>query len=728
MESAIQNLKNGQLHTQSSTTQANTVQPKNKSPPRSPNAPKMRLASADIEGLIDEYRAPDQVRGPETLQSVITKEVPPRPASAVERATAATGSKLSGAVRRTILTDELSKPQSGSPRSSESGEIRSDQDPGHNLTRNHQTPSATQAAKTESQHGPSVTGVLMKPNPPLGSQSKKDRTNASKSKSKPSAAGPSVRSQDPDRRQSVQPRNEPVPQRIDHSRKVTDHSPSVQVSSVSDVQPSPYRSGCDERFPRKSSVSSTPARPARSQPFPEVDTEVGKSVPGDGAKGMEEGAALSKQQSTKTHRLSSQSQAVSAARGSPPRTDAQVPGSLKPANTTMPSETNVPASQRHASLTVPSAALASQDATDAILSLSQHEQIHRLGLDLSPEGLRDLSDFLEYHGFFVKEYRDGFLARKRRLRWLEQEKLALERESLMQYERFNSIRAQTLAAREQTEPPALAGLQSKEEPGEAAAAKRMPPPLSVQRSTNNRVSATMNEGNNTLEVTPTKAITTRTSPIRTNEYLTSRSALNGSNHKRQHSDDDRDQDRGRKFTRVDSNLQYHNSSQPVSPRTARFGSQLLDGRRPLVYRAADYGYRGPSQSPDSRRRSPSPQRRAPDQFYQSQPNSWTVPYSRGPDRPRPGVEEFRRDSKATFDDRGSRDRSTYPSRSTRGISTADNRGGSRGGRAGKQLWRDYTDYQSSPARQGTVVPNGSEFLNLKAGGQSRSPSLSADLP
>lgn len=743
IESPARDVNNSEVRVKASTNGTATAPPKDKSLQHFPKASKLPPANTDIQGLIDEYRAAELVKGPQTPLKATTQKIPPLPSTISEQTRLASKSNDVGAEPQPIVTNGPSKSHNASRRSSESGEILSDQESGPTATRNDQAPSAADdLAKSESRDGPLTTVAASSSGQTRGSQLRIGLKNASKPQPMPSTSRHDLRPQDQDQRQSIQPapesRNVPLAQRIDHSRKVKDQPPPLQALSGTNTQRGSIGNKNDKRLPPKPSVFSTPARPGRPQPSSKPDNQVARREVGDDAKNNDEPTAMFQQQATEKHESSSQPQIVSAARGSSSRTLDKVHGSVKSDSSSAPIEPNSQMPHPHTSVAVPSAV--SRDQISNILSLSQQEQIQSLGLDLSSEGLRDLHDFLEYHRFFVKEYRDGFLARQRRLRALEEEKIALERESLMQYELFYSMRAQSLAAREHTEPLELQG---KPELLETSAIKPMAPPLHLQRNGNKEMVTAVSETN---VATPTRSLASRT-----NEPFVSRVELDRANLKRQLTDNDVDLERGRKVTRFDSDVPNRTGSQPVSPRTARAEPQALDKRRSLDYRAADNGYRG---------RSPSPYRRASYQPYQSRQDSWTAPSDRGQDRPRLSNDELRRDPRETRcrrcdrvghftvdcpderrnsashhlvsqrdpDDGWSKDWPTYPSRGNRGYPATNYRGASRGGRAGYQFRRSSTPYRGSPARQGAVVRKGSESLNLKAGGQSRSTSFSADLP
>lgn len=722
VESPAQNHKNSKPNDEKPAIEPDTVKNDDKFPPYSPMPPTKPPANADIQGLIDEYRASEAVKGPKTPSKASIKGLPPKPPAGLKNIEAASERSGTRAVPQSVITNGPSKPQSGSPGSSESGEIRSDQE--QEAVTAGTEPGSIIALPNSRHRNDSHSTVNVHTTDKLG-QSKPESTptDPSKPKAAPSTSRQDLPPQIQDRRKSVQrpseSRNIPLAQRVEQPR-------------------------------RKPSLPSTPARPGRRETLSIIETEEPTEAPRhDAGYGRE-----SKEKADDQLRVSSRpGGGASAASDRPLRKLDQKHDTRISDGSAMPVRSESQLLRPHTQIDTPSAV--SDQST--ILSLPQQEQIQRLGIDLTPEGLRDLSDFLDFQHFFVKEYREGFLARQRRLRALEEEKVALERESLMQYELFNSIRAQSLAAREQSEPGTVAGFQSQKETNETSSSKPMPPPLSLPRKTNVGGTVAISGRDDATEA----ALTTNSIP-RTNGQLPSHSVLDGSNLKRRHLDDDVDVDRGSKFIRIDSDSQYRNKSRPVSPRTMRTEPQTLDQRRPSDFRAVDYGYPRRSRSPDDRRRSPSPQRRASDHNYSSRHNSWTAPYNQGQHLPRPSTEELRRDNAGTlcrtchrighytFDcpdtrrrsgsrhpvspNRGNHDHDSdgprRPSRGNHSFSSASFRGGSRG-RAGyysKSFRRGSTPFKSSPARQEAGVPKGSESLNLKAGGQSRSTSFSADLP
>lgn len=785
--------KSGQTDVETLAIEASTAQADVKSSQCSPGVPTLPLANADIQGLINEYRASSRATTPHAASSgssyppsknppsiprlkeaeevaeatkgfevpslASRNEFPPLPVSKVEKIAESGKSSGTPAVPQSIEPNGPTKPQSRSPRSSDSGEIRSDQEPESATATHDHGPTITTANKKP---GNASQTTVATPTPDERPQSKPQTSQRDLSKPKKVS---SIPKQDPgphaqDRRKSTQPPSEsrkvPLAQQIDQPQKLAVQSLSQKTTPHTDRHRGAVEDRSQSRLPRKPSLPSAPASAGRPDSSSIFDSELARQESRYGRGANEDRASESKKPATRQLHVSSKTQGTSASSEASFRIRGTAHDALTSSSPTEPvvsaAEVSQPGTQSEVANAVPGRA-------DDILSLSQQKQIQNLGIDVTPEGLRDLYDFLDYHRFFNNEYRGGFLARHRRLRALEEqrraldeEKLALERESLMQYELVNSVRAQSLAASERSEPPTVAALQGKREADETPSKKPMPPPLSIPRKSNVGGAVSINGRNDSNEATPI-----RSTVPQNNEQLTS----DGSSLKRRHADDDADLDRGRKFTRV-SDVQKRDRSQPVSPRTTRPEPQAPEPRRPPDSRAADYGYRGRSRSPNYRRRSLSSHRRPSDQQYPSRQNSWATSYDRGPDRPRPSKEELRRDPRGALCHRCDRighfsvdcpdeHRDSYgrylishrggeydhdgfephrPSRGNYSFSSAGGRGGSHGraGHYSNSFRRGSTPHQSNPARAGAAAPTGSESLNLQAGGQSRSTSLSADLP
>lgn len=754
VESSIPNPDSGRLSAKASDSENVTSKPDDKSSPYSPRVPTLPPANADIQGLIDEYRSGEVFNGPGAPLKASTKEPPAESLSTATRGGAESQSSNNAVVPQSIITNGSSPTKNGSPRSFESGEIRSDHESGA-VTAGHDTGSISAPpngkVRDESRATTAVpaTGKELTPKPRPGP------TDASKSKVVSSTPKRDWHPDGQDRRKTLQtapePTNAPLAQRTDYSRKIEDQSPLQQKFPRGDSQ-RPVGDRKDDYVPRKASIPSTLARTGHPESSSITDVEEATQNSKYGHRLSGDRPSTSKQPASLQHRSSSDLRIVPEANGTSSK---EMHGAPDSDGSAISAGLNSQVLQPPTEASTRSPLSGGQ--VVSILSLSQQQQIQGLGIDLTPEGLKDLYDFLVYHRFFVKEYREGFLTRQRRLRALEEEKIALERESLAQYELFNSLRAQSLAAREHSEPRSFPGLQSKKDSQETPSHKPMPPPLSVPRKSDEDSAIAVNGQVDTNEITPTTGAASRA-----NEQLMARAVLGRSSLKRQRLEDEVDFDRGKKFSRVESDTHW-NRSQPVSPRSVRTEPQALDQRHPSEFKAAGHSYRFRSRSPERRRRSPSPYRRGSDQHDPPRYSSWTASHDRGQDRSFAGHEESRRDPRGTLcrscdrighytidcpdQRRNSGDRYPVPERaggnerdggkpqrSSQGnisISNSNIRGGSRGGRAGfytKSFHYDSAPYNSSPARPVAVATKGSKRLNLQAGGQCRSTSLSVDLP
>ena len=752
--------KDNEVNVNASTAQTVTAKSKDKSLPNISEVSTSTSTHADVQGLIDHYRASEVVKDPESALDETGKGDTPKGSSKAKPNGAA--SRVKGDEEAGLLPTDKSnsaKRADASPGSSESGEIRSEQSLETSTNALNQAQSATEASKSRPPADTQNHVVDEIPNKPQVSKTQREKSRTSKPKvlsatPKQDPHTQSAGSRPPAKLTSISHGPKSV-KRIDSIRNGSDQSPSPRMSSGNHSQRR-FSEDWGEKIPdRYATTSSVPTGLAHPQASPTNDLEVRKHRE-ESAQGFNKKRAIVPEEQVKEQdQPPSLPQAVSSANNNPPKKQQKKlhenPGLVGPDSTV---ELTSHKSQQLMNHVSPDAAPYTQGAMT--LSLSQQEQIQKLGIDLSPQGLTDLYEFLEYHRFFVKEYREGFLTRQRRLKALEAEKVALERESLMQYELFNSMRAQSLAAREYTEPPALIGLQELKE-NVTPSTKPMAPPLGIPKKPSDESMIAIKGRASNMDAHSSHYPTPQA-----NGDLTSRVVQDGSSLKRQHFDNDEDINGSRKMSRIDSDAHHSDWSQQISPKTSRTEHQVLDSRRNSDFAGADLGYRGGrSRSPNNRRRSLSPYREASDYNYPPRQNSWTASYNRGRDQPRPSDEELRRNPSGNLcrnchrvghfsadcpdaprasgsygtkaqrreDDDYHSNRALYSSRGKYSSSTMFP-GGSRG-RAGYESYKPNlgpTSHKSRPAHYGALDPKGSESLNLKAGGQSRSTSISADLP
>ncbi|KAL8649500.1 MAG: hypothetical protein Q9210_004354 [Variospora velana] len=741
VESSTQEPKNGGISVRASAGEKVASKPDDKSSPYSPRVPTLPPANADIQGLIDEYRSGEAGHGLKSPLKASTKEIPPQYLSDAKRIGGASESSNTVVVPQSIITNGSSQSKNGSPRSFESGEIRSDQESGA-VTSVHDTSPNSAPPNTIVWDGPHATNGAPGPGKKPTLEPRPGPTDALKSKALSSTPKHDGRTEGQDRRKSLrtapEPLHVPLAQRTENLRMTEDQSLLQQKRAGSDS-----RRHVDDRkndcVPRKANLPSTLARNGRPETSNIIGIEEARRNSGSQHKANENRASGTKQQASGHRRSSSDLNNAPEVNDTSSKEVHDIPNPDVAAIATG-LNTQVLQPRKEARSRSP----VSGGQAVSLLSLSQQEQIRGLGIDLTPGGLKDLYDFLVYHRFFVKEYREGFMNRQRRLRALEEEKLAVERESLAQYELFNSMRAQSLAAREHSEPYSLPVLQSKKEVEGTPSRKPMPPPLTVPRKSDVGSAIAVHGQMDPNEITPTMGAASRA-----NEQLTTRDVLDRSNLKRQHLGDDVDLDHGKKYTCVESDTHW-NRSQPVSPEFVRPKPQALDRRHPSDFRAAEHGHRGRSRSPDHRRRSPSPYRRGSGHYTSPRYKSWTASQDRGQDRPFLGHEESRRDPRGTLcrhcdrtghyttdcPDQRRNSGGRYlgseraddndgdggkPQRSSQGnlpLPKTNIGGRSRGGRAGfytKSFHYGSTPYSSSPTRQVAVATRGSEALDLQAG-------------
>ena len=672
--------------------------------------------NADIEGLIDEYRA-SEANKDSSLPVVGTNM-----SGSTDRKTngGANGSHAVGP--RTIPTSHTTispkATHAGYPGSPESGEIHSDQEPATNSN-----PGRTNVQKVNDEPRKAAekkisTNKFDERQPPQTPQSRADD---SKQAAVPSKSRQSSQLLTTDQRKSVNisaaPRNVPLAQRITHVREEEPPSPSTREErngSFHGRNTMDKVNNLDHPQPAKSSL----AAQSRSRPTSKAVTAPRQDIREQERKQNEELAALYKKQLAEQNIPSPQSKIASNVGEKAWNNKPLVMHDRPEVNGTSADDSIAQPVKQTAPKMTPPGTLSNDQGTHK-LTHHQYEQIQRMGIDLSPQGLGDLYDFLEYHRYYVPEYRDGFFARQKRLRALEVEKLALERESLLQFDHFTSMRSQSLAARGQTEPPAPVPVHRMTSI-ETAAAKPMPPPLTLPKRASNGGIGDLRDSAGSLK-----------SATRTNGNVTPREVpqTSPSNLKRQRTEDDMDLDQSKKIARVETELRSNVKGQDISPRTIGYDQPTHDRRYSSDQRAAGYDFRGRSRSPNERRRSLSSHRRASDFSYPSRQNSWAhsreQEYSAGREQAyrRPSADGRRRDSAGQPEER----KPQYSFHTHASFPVRSPRGGSRG-RGGYQTYKPrggHSSYAVSPAPSGWK--NGVS-VDLKAGGQSRSESSGLDLP
>ncbi|KAI4240454.1 MAG: hypothetical protein L6R40_005165 [Gallowayella cf. fulva] len=726
-----------------------TSQSTDKSIQNPSNAQSLPARNADIEGLIDEYRAPEVTKEPRVLDLSTSASETISNGKTNRAASPTTPKSIT-----TINPVKFLAKHAASPESPESGEIHSDQEP---AIRPVKPDRAKNAAETVNNQPPksakkkiTVDDVDQR-QPPKTPQIRLDASKQAALQAKPIQDS---LAQATDRRRSVQsnmePRNVPLAQRITRSRQQEIQSPSLGDTRGGNVHRQESNDKVDKRdheHPAKTSTSVMQQRPRL--PWRSMTNERPDLYKQE-RKQNEELAALYKRQLAEQHTASPQHND-----GKRPLIEPTILHNESVSNGAPADDASAePVETQKANDVTLSEAPSTQGAPNS-LSLHQHEQIQRLGIDLSPQGLSDLHDFLEYHRFYVEEYREGFFARQKRMRALEAERFALERESLRQFDHFSSMRAQSLTAREYTEPPTPVSV-ARHASIETPSVKPMPPPLTLpKRNSNGGVVAISGK-----EV-PDSAVSSTNSAARTNGESTPRDApqSDGVNVKRRRPSDEMDLDSSRKVARVDTDLRSNGKGQDISPMT-----QITHDRRfSSDYRPASHDFRGRSRSPTTRRRSFSPRGRASESGH---PITREYDYwaGRGYDDRRPSADGLRRDSASTVcrncdrighfttncpEERGDSHNRYTPSQPFRpfnseeghsrrepGVSLRNQpsysnrgyRGGYRGGRASFPNNKPRFGFSSYTVGPATANGKTSESLNLNARGQSRSASSGLDRP
>ncbi|KAL9602058.1 MAG: hypothetical protein Q9179_002668 [Wetmoreana sp. 5 TL-2023] len=736
--------KGSKKNTASSDIAQAAAQSVDKSSHRPPNVPRSPTANADIEGLIGEYRVSEVVKDRSVPHSATVKETLPKPPpNAILNDSSSTLQTTSGVVTKSKFPMNGSARQNESPGSSESGEIRSDRELGVKASVHNQSTNATEAVDTI--HG-NVAGKIIAQAGPNQQQTPKVqqvRGNTLGQRTvKPISRRDSLL-QGTGRKSSQivsEPRNLSLAQRVDHDRKEADRSPCLRSApGGNDQHQTSSSTMTDPRRFQQSSESvaeSSSKHDENEKNFHEEHTEIPRGWP------TEQTSSPSQLRIAPTN-AENTCRELTTVRREPTLEESSVPE---------------PSASKKADRYGPNEGLgtASSDSGVYVLSRAQHEQIQKIGLDLSLEGLIDLHEFLQHHRFYIEEYREGFFARKKEKKALAARTLAIEREEQLQYDQFNPLRAQSLAPPQLTEPPTPVRHEGVIRSLETPSIKPMPPPLTLPKKLDDGAKAFSNES----IANGVASATSSANPINGNSTPCGPSYFDVPTTKRQRLNDEADLGTSRKIARTDSDLRSNGRSQRVSPRTTREEYTARDRRYSSEYRPATYDMRGRSRSPNDRRKSPSPYRRASESSYPSWQDSWTYSSIRGQGRPRLSDDGLRRDPANSRcrncdrmghfatdcpderkDSRGyqaasqdAKDESVYPSHTNHPYAHCGYRGRPRGGRAGyqnNQFRFSSTSYRSSPAPQ-IAAGKGSESLNLRASAAQRDARMqslpSADIP
>ncbi|KAL8804432.1 MAG: hypothetical protein Q9200_005829, partial [Gallowayella weberi] len=529
-----------------------------------PNAQSLPTQKADIQGLIDEYRASETVKDSSVPGfSTVAPEI-------------VSNSKTNGTnnpnAPKPTATVKPIKPlteDAGSPGSPESGEIHSDQE---SVIKPTGLDKANKNAEKTNNEPPKEAEKKI----PAGNSNQHQtpktlriRAEASKQATVQTKSRQGSLIQSTERRKSiqptVQPRNVPLVQRITHTQQEIE-SPTLRDTRGDDA----HRFDSDVRVDKRDHQH--PAKASSSTTQPRLSSRTTMDERPDQRKHEkkqnEESATLYKrqlaEQNTPSPRTVGDRRTLKALTNE--YENDSVPADNTPAKPVDHHEPDIAASE----------AVSNSLGSHSLTQL-QHEQIQKLGIDMSPQGLSDLYDFLEYHRFYVEQYREGFFARQRRLKALDAEKLALERESLRQFDHFNSMRAPSLAARERTEAPTPVP-ETRNTSVDTPPVKPMPPPLTLpKRNSNGGVVAISGTD------LPDSGVSATNSTNRTNGVITPRDApqSSGPNRKRDRPNGEIDGDSSRKVARVDSDLRSNGKGPETSPMTqATYDRRFSSDYRP----------------------------------------------------------------------------------------------------------------------------------------------------
>ncbi|KAL8774213.1 MAG: hypothetical protein Q9194_004082 [Teloschistes cf. exilis] len=738
--------KQGKQHTADATLETNQAvfatasgQLLDKSLHNPPQVPRSSSATADIEGLIGEYRVPEASRN-QAIPAAETRRVhhlkPP------------------SILSKSITTTTPLRSHRGSIGSTESGEIHSDQELEINIKGRDQGRSVIEKAKGEVQKAPqksATTGVAKQRHIVDTHQSQSEPLNKA---STPETSRQDSLSQSVGRRGIVQPaskpRDVPVAQRADLVRKDVLQSPSARGLNGADTQ---RHDGGNKEKDRGIHNLSDPiivAETSQSETLSKPVTEVPKHQHGRGQDVIGEHVMVHGKPVAEQNPALPRQHPASSEQDTHEHEHATEQGKPKTNVSLAREDLSAKQKDQHSSRDIQSAAHDDNKKTHT-LTTAQYEKLYTLGVDLGPRGFDDLCDFLEHHKFHVESYRQKALARRKQFQAVEAEeraiaakRLALERESQLEFSQFHTMPAHFLVSSESQKPMAPAREGALETPSR----KPMPPPLNLPKTLDDQGAATTNvTTGNTSATDPGFHIHGHSTPRRD---LPSDASIS----KRQYVDDETELERSSKVARVGYDSKSYNRSRQVSPKTSRSEVPLRERRYSSDYRPAR-GNR--SRSPRDFRRSLSPYRRTLDSSYPHRQNSWTYSSGRSQIRPRPNDGDSRENIARTRcqecdrfghltadcpdDRRGSRTRygASHPDRAEPAFASHTNhpnvlggyRGKTRGGRAGYQNVRPirtgFPSNNSSPAPR-AAISKGSDALNLTAGGQSRSESSGADLP
>ncbi|KAL8946887.1 MAG: hypothetical protein Q9222_006772, partial [Ikaeria aurantiellina] len=666
-------------------------------------ASKAPLANTDVDGLINEYRASEAVNSP------ISSSTPEITASKFQAKPPVSRSSNKVQGNNSTVNVKPSILQAQSPGSSESGEIRSDQDLEAGIDRPNQDGNAKNPNAATHQEGAEAAKPVPTNQQREISRNVQDEPSTSVP---PGSQKPSSKARftpNPDISRSAQQRSKFPPVRgprspdIEHPRDGA--SLPLALNNTQDVGPSePAIAG---NVDGGRILSTNPSSSMRSEPpsrrSSRTEAEARRDRREAERNSNEERARLYKERLAEKRQPPSSTNGPSSGSKSLHSVPSTATSPTQPVEPLAPNESNPKQAEPPEITMTVGDDIGKPEAY--VLDKAQLEQIQEMRIDLSLESLRDLSDFLEYHRFYVEPYREGFFARQRRMRALEEEKAALERESILQYDHFNSMRAISTSARGKSEPPTSAQSGETKDVFATPSNNPMPPPLTLpQKTVNNTIAVQGSNG----AVQPTSQL-----PQANGNAMHQGNSPNEELKLKRQRGDESDHGHASKIARVelDSRLEYGNHQN--SPKTSRSDDTAFDRRRPSEYRPSNHDYRGRSRSPDERHRSYSPSRRGSEPNYLPKQDGSSRSFSDGRDRRTIPPNLPHKDWYYNPD----RDDPDFPPHRSHNNSNGNYRGGYRAGRGGYQGNKPrhgFSGYSMSPAPQGATI-KGSASLNLKAG-------------
>ncbi|KAL8964657.1 MAG: hypothetical protein Q9183_004300 [Haloplaca sp. 2 TL-2023] len=567
-EVSTQPTKDSKANPISSAAKPVMTKPVDKSANAPPNVPNPSPANADIEGLLGEYRRPKPASAIKVKLPPMTNTDANKPKSSVKATKDAPGNALHNSNARvpgspTPVTSR--RKQQGSLGSPESGEIHSDEElsnsgPGKDKsaqsrdmnTKGVPADGAELSTAIDSRPGKAVKAIQGPRNElrPISIDPSSSRSTLARNTGqhpRQSSSAPRQMSQDHETRRLSRGR-----ERSRSPRRARDISPRRASDRI-------QHEGVKDRTQVPTSTSTEMRRSGR---LPMADDGRSKVTAEHKRDSLDKPAETKKSQPMQSNTQPSQEQAS-------PTGTALTNGQVVTVPVKATLDRPAPATNEgsHHTTSNGSNGAGVNSPVGYTLNHAQHEQMQKLGLELSPNGLGDLFDFLEFHGFHNEEYRAVVVEEHRGLKAIKEQQKALEEKQLAAerkvHDQFQSMRAQSQALREATEPPTPTQHKDLIQPSAVSSIRPMLPPLTLpKRPEQARMNNTDGrDGRDSIVPTSSPAVHTPRSQVA--------SATKPISTKREQAEEDNDHGPSRKFSRIDYDRTCHERSPEVSPRTSR---------------------------------------------------------------------------------------------------------------------------------------------------------------